>query len=133
MITKTLEYFLSLDYKIQIYPDDGAFVAEIPDLPGCLTQGDTMEEVVSLINEAKELWLETAIANGISIHEPKQLDDFSGKFLLRMPKSLHAKLVNQATDEGVSLNQYVVSLLSGKAAEKTAASEADNFLFRGCN
>ncbi len=111
----TLEYYLSLNYKVELYPDDGAFVAEIPDLPGCITQGDTMEEAVALINEAKHLWLETAINRGISIQEPKNLDEYSGKFLLRMPKSLHARLAGQATDEGVSLNQYVVSLLSGKA------------------
>ncbi len=111
----TLEYYLSLNYKVELYPDDGAFVAEIPDLPGCITQGDTMEEAISFINEAKILWLKTAIDRGITIPEPRQLDGYSGKFLLRMPKSLHARLAGQATDEGVSLNQYVVSLLSGKA------------------
>ncbi|MCK5133875.1 MAG: toxin-antitoxin system HicB family antitoxin [Candidatus Sabulitectum sp.] len=113
----TLEYYLSLNYKVELYPDEGAFVAEIPDLPGCITQGDTMEETVALINEAKHLWLETAIDRGISIQEPKNLDEYSGKFLLRMPKSLHARLAGQATYEGISLNQYVVFLLSGKAAE----------------
>ncbi len=120
----TLEYYLSLNYKVELYPDDGAFVAEIPDLPGCITQGDTMEEAVALINEAKHLWLETAINRGISIQEPKNLDEYSGKFLLRMPKSLHARLAAQATDEGVSLNQYVVSLLSGKAVESRSATVA---------
>jgi antitoxin HicB len=113
----TLEYYLSLNYKIELYPDDSAFVAEIPDLPGCITQGETMEEAISFINEAKHLWLETAIFRGIPIQEPKQLDNYSGKFLIRMPKSLHARLVSQATDECVSLNQYIVSLLSGKSTE----------------
>jgi len=120
----TLEYYLSLNYKVELYPDDGAFVAEIPDLPGCITQGDTIEEAVALINDAKKIWLETALDKGISVQEPKKLDEFSGKFLLRMPKSLHARLSNQATDEGVSLNQYVVSLLSGKAAENAFAGVA---------
>lgn len=119
-----LEYYLSLNYKVELYPDDGAFVAEIPDLPGCITQGETMEEAISLINEAKTLWLETAIDKSISINEPKQLDEYSGKFLLRMPKSLHARLAGQAVNEGVSLNQYLVSLLSGKAVENRSAGVA---------
>ncbi len=117
MKNHNLEYYLLLNYKVELYPDDGAFVAEIPDLPGCITQGETMEEAISLINEAKSLWLKTAIDRGISIKEPKKLDKYSGKFLLRMPKSLHARLAGQAVNEGVSLNQYVVSLLSGKAVE----------------
>ncbi|MCK5036762.1 MAG: type II toxin-antitoxin system HicB family antitoxin, partial [Candidatus Sabulitectum sp.] len=73
MKKRTLEYYLSLNFKIELYPDDGAYVAEIPDLPGCITQGDTMEEAIALINEAKYLWLETAIDRGISIQEPKNL------------------------------------------------------------
>ena len=118
MKTHTLEYYLSLNYKIELYSDDGSFVAEIPDLPGCITQGDTMEEAIALIHDAKHIWLETATDRGLSIQEPRHLDEFSGKFLLRMPKSLHARLSNQATDEGVSLNQYVVSLLSGMVVRR---------------
>ncbi len=124
MKRNSVEYYLSLSYKIELYQDHGAFVAEIPDLPGCITQGDSMEEAISSINEAKILWLETAIDRGITIPEPRQLDGYSGKFLLRMPKSLHARLAGQATDEGVSLNQYVVSLLSGKAVESRSATVA---------
>lgn len=124
MKEKTLEYYLSLNYKIEIYPDAGAFVAEIPDLPGCITQGDTMDEALSFIKEAKALWLETAIDRGVSIQEPKQLDGYSGKFLMRVPKSLHAKLARQASEEGVSLNQYVVSLLSGMVAERQARRDS---------
>lgn len=113
---KTIEYYLSLNYKVTIYQDSDAFVAEIPDLPGCITQADSMQQAISYINEAKILWLETAIEKGIAIPEPKQLDEYSGRLLLRMPKSLHAKLADQAADEGVSLNQYIVSLLSERGA-----------------
>ena len=44
---KTLNYYLTLNYPITIYPDpDSGYVAEIKDLPGCLTQGETIEETL---------------------------------------------------------------------------------------
>ena len=114
---KTLEYYLSLNYSVLLnQTDNGSFVAEIPSLPGCITQGDSMREATSLIEEAKARWLEMAIKNGIDIREPRQRSEYSGRFLVRMPRSLHARLTQQAADEGVSLNQYVVSLLSEMAS-----------------
>jgi predicted RNase H-like HicB family nuclease len=50
-----LEYFLSLKYPISIYPEEeGGYTALIPDLPGCITQGKTLEEVMINIEEASE-------------------------------------------------------------------------------
>jgi antitoxin HicB len=58
---QSLAYYLSLKYPISIYPEEeGGYTAVIPDLPGCITQGETLEEVVNNIEEARELWLETA-------------------------------------------------------------------------
>ena len=58
---QSLDYYLSLKYPITLYPDvEGGYVAEIKDLPGCLTQGESLEETINNINEARELWLETA-------------------------------------------------------------------------
>ena len=56
----SLDYFLSLKYPISSYPEDeGRYTALIPDLPGCITQGETLEEVVINIEEARKLWIET--------------------------------------------------------------------------
>lgn len=61
----TLDYFLSLKYAISIYPEDeGGYTALIPDLPGCITQGETLEEVFINIEEARELWIETVYNSG---------------------------------------------------------------------
>jgi antitoxin HicB len=69
--TKTLNYYLALKYPITIYLDpDGGYVAEIKDLPGCLTQGETIEETIQNINEARELWLETVYELGCEIPLP---------------------------------------------------------------
>ncbi len=64
-ITKSLDYYLSLKYPMSVYPEEeGGYTILIPDLPGCMTQGDTLEEVLENINEARELWLETVYNSG---------------------------------------------------------------------
>ena len=71
MANKTLEYYLSLPYTIELTPDeDGIWFASIPLLEGCMTQGDSRENALVMLDEAKELWLETALAEGIPIPEP---------------------------------------------------------------
>ena len=108
-----LEYYFNLQYSITIDPDiDGGYVAQIKDLPGCLTQGETLEETISNINEARELWLETAYEADDEIPLPSTEETYSGKLLLRMPKSLHRRLAEAAEQENVSLNQYILFLLS---------------------
>jgi antitoxin HicB len=57
-------------------------------------------------------WLEVALEDGVEIPEPRDPDAFSGRFLLRIPKSLHAELAERAELEGVSLNQYVSTTLA---------------------
>ncbi len=108
-----LEYYLNLQYSITIDSDtEGGFVAQIKDLPGCLTQGETFEETINNINEARELWLETAYEANDEIPLPSTDETYSGKLLLRLPKSLHRRLAEAALQENVSLNQYILFLLS---------------------
>lgn len=60
-----LEYFLSLKYPISIYPEEeGGYTALIPNLPGCMSQGETLGEVIINIEEARELWIETVYHSG---------------------------------------------------------------------
>ncbi len=60
---QSLDYYLSLKYPISIYPEDEGYTVIIPDLPGCMTQGETLEEAIDSINEARELWIETVYAS----------------------------------------------------------------------
>ena len=117
---QSLDYYLKLSYPITFYPDpDGGYVAEIKDLNGCLTHGETIEEAVTNINEARQLWIETAYEYGDAIPLPSSESEYSGKLMLRMPKGLHQRLATLAKSEGVSLNQYLLFLLSsatGKSA-----------------
>ena len=108
-----LNYYLDLKYPLSIVQeDDGSYFAEYPDLKGCFTTGDTLEEVAALATDAKKVWIETALAENIEIPAPKTSIEFSGNFKLRMPKSLHRLLAYAAKEEGVSMNQYCVYLLS---------------------
>jgi predicted RNase H-like HicB family nuclease len=110
---KPLDYYLNLKYPITITPDiDSGYVAEVKDLPGCFSQGETIEETYENIEDARRLWIESAYEDGITIPLPKTEKGYSGKFIIRVPKSLHSKLDELAEKEGVSLNQYLVSTLS---------------------
>ena len=74
--------------------------------------GETIEWVVENALDVKREWIEAAIEEGIEIHEPDSLEDYSGQFKLRIPRSLHRALAEHSQREGVSMNQYCVYLLS---------------------
>lgn len=69
-MTKTLEDYVKLPYTIEIIPDDGAWLVRIKELRGCMTEVDTWEEILPMIEDAKRLWLESALAHGHDIPEP---------------------------------------------------------------
>jgi len=110
---RNLAYFLKLKYPIQVIEcEAGGYFVKIPDLPGCMSQGETLDEALRNLNEAKELWLKEMLESGLPISEPADPTGMSGRFLLRLPRSLHARLTDEAEREGVSLNQYVVARLA---------------------
>ena len=111
---KKIEYYLNLPYKLEIVPDpdEGGQVAHYPELPGCITVGETIESVAANAADAKKAWLEAALEEGVEIAEPVSLEDYSGQFKLRIPRSLHRSLSEHSKAEGVSMNQYCVYLLS---------------------
>ena len=111
---KTLEYYMNLPYKLEIIPDpdEGGYVANYPELPGCLTIGETMESVIANAIDAKKEWLGAALEDKYPIPEPFDPDEYSGQFKLRIPKSLHKSLSEHSKLEGISMNQYCLYLLS---------------------
>ena len=111
---KKIDEYLKKPYTMQLIedPDEGGYVVSFPELPGCFSSGETLEEAIHNATEAKKQWLEAALEQGLFIKEPHELEDYSGQFKLRIPKSLHRLLARQARAEGVSMNQYCVYLLS---------------------
>lgn len=111
---RTLEEYMRLPYRMEIIPDtiEGGFAVRFPELPGCLTCADTMEEAVRNAEDCKREWLVAAIEDGTPIPEPMTDEDYSGQFKLRIPKSLHKSLAEHSKAEGISMNQYCLYLLT---------------------
>ena len=116
---KDINYYLNLKYPLVVKEDeDGTYYAEYPDLKGCMTVGDSLIDISESIKDAKQTWIETAIESNIDIPEPKGENDYSGSFRIRMPKSLHKSLAEDAKIEGISMNQYCIYLLSKEHEKK---------------
>jgi predicted RNase H-like HicB family nuclease len=92
--------------------DEGGFAFSCPELKGCITCADTLEEGYRMLEDAKREWFASCIDEGLPIPEPVFNSGYSGQFNIRMPKSLHKSLAKHAKDEGVSMNQYCLYLLS---------------------
>ncbi|MEX1195882.1 MAG: toxin-antitoxin system HicB family antitoxin [Dehalococcoidia bacterium] len=114
---KTADKYLELNYPFRVDADpDGGYVVTFPDLPGCMTQVESAEEIGQAAEEARRLWIMTECDDGADIPLPSYPEEYSGKFNLRLPKSLHRRLAELAEREGVSLNQLVLSLLAAPTA-----------------
>ena len=110
---KNLEYYLKLPYRRELIPEpEGGWFIRIVELPGCLSQGETVEEAHAMIEDAMRGWIETELRKGAPIPEPRQEDQYSGKFVVRVPKTLHRKIDEAAGREGVSLNQWIITALA---------------------
>lgn len=116
---KALNDYLKLDYPITIYhAPEGGYVAEIEDLSGCITEGETLDEALERIEDARRAWIEVTYEDGQEIPLPRTEQEYSGKFLVRIPKYLHRRLVEMAEREGVSLNQLVVTILASSSTSQ---------------
>lgn len=121
---KPIEYYLDLNYPITLYKaEEGGYVAEIEDLPGCITEGETSEEAIRRLDNARSAWIQTAYEDGTEIPLPRTDEEYSGKFMVRIPRYLHRRLAEKARREGVSLNQYVESILSAGVSIQNITEE----------
>jgi predicted RNase H-like HicB family nuclease len=130
--TRTLDDYLALPYTIELVRDEedegnAGYIAEVDELPGCLSQGATPEEAIRNIFDAMEGWLSVALEDGTPIPEPRAGKNYSGRFLLRIPQTLHAELAREADREGVSLNQFAATTLARAVGRvETAAARAES-------
>lgn len=70
-VVKDLDYYLTLRYKIVLTPEEDGWGAIIPELPGCVGGGDTIQEALDMLEDAKIGWLTSALAHNDVIPEPK--------------------------------------------------------------
>jgi predicted RNase H-like HicB family nuclease len=122
-MAQTAADILRKPYGRVVMPEsDGSFRAEIIEFPGCLAVGDTASEALASLEEVAADWLEVALERGQPIPEPIENAGFSGKLVVRMPKSLHKKAAHLAAREGVSLNQFILSSLAEQVGAKVGPS-----------
>jgi len=119
---KDVNYYLALPYTVILRRDEeGDFVARIDELPGCSAHGKSPQEALENLEEAETLWIADCIESGESVPEPVVEESLpSGKWVQRVPKSLHRRLVLIGKREGVSLNQLVTSILAEAAGVRKA-------------
>ncbi|GAA0397636.1 hypothetical protein GCM10009530_56610 [Microbispora corallina] len=114
----SLDELCSLPWTREIVPDGDGFFGRIQELEGCISEGSTAEEVLENLQDALRCWLEVAIEQGTPIPVPRSdLEDFSGRFSVRVPRTLHRALATRAEREGVSLNQLITLLLGTSTAK----------------
>ena len=111
---KTVEEYMKISYRMEVIRDtlEDGYVVTFPELKGCITCGNSIEEAIANAEDAKREWITACLEDGIEIPEPDELKEFSGQFKLRIPKSLHRTLAIHARQEGISMNQYCGHILS---------------------
>ena len=113
-MNKNLDYYMGLNYRIEVVKDKNneGYALRCPELRGCITCAETLEKGFDMIEDAKKEWFQACIEDDIPIPEPSNLEEYSGQFKLRLPKSLHKALAERSRQEGISMNQYCLYLLS---------------------
>jgi len=72
-IERAVEHYMTKPYRIELVPDDDGWYVRIPDLPGCMSQGDTVEEAIEMIRDAQRGWLFVSLSHNDIIPEPSPL------------------------------------------------------------
>jgi antitoxin HicB len=104
--------------------DGGGYMISFPDLPGCMSDGETLEEVLANGRDAFNCWIAAQVDMGREIPAPTHYDEEGKpvKFVQRLPRSLHASLQARAKAEGVSINTLVLALIAEGLGRREGAS-----------
>jgi antitoxin HicB len=117
--------YLKQPYARLVIPEtDGTFRGEMLEFPGCIATGETPSEALSALEDAAQSWLAAALSRGQHIPEPVDSNEFSGRTVLRLPRSLHKKASRLAEREGVSLNQFILASLAEHVGARAATPNA---------
>jgi len=128
-MNKKVEAYLKRPYSRVLIPnEDGTFSAEILEFPGCFAEGDRPDEAFNNLEEAAKSWIEASLDQGLEIPEPAMNQGYSGKFALRLPRSLHRQAARMAEKDNTSLNQFLVTAIAARlGAEDFYTKLAERF------
>jgi antitoxin HicB len=129
---RDVSYYMALPYTIVLRRDsDGDVVARIEELAGCTAHGKSEAEAIDNLRDVQAVWLEDCIESEEPVPVPEVHEERlpSGKWVQRVPRTLHRKLAKLAKQEEVSLNQMVTSILAEAVGIRTLdASVAANYI-----
>lgn len=113
-IVEKVERYMARPYRIEMRRSDWGWYVKVPDLPGCMSQGETPDEAFEMIQEAQRSWLQVALEDGRPIPAPQDedSDEAGGRLIVRLPKTIHRQLAQAADTEGVSLNLFAATALA---------------------
>jgi len=132
-LKKDLEYYMKLNYPLEVtqvsQEDGGGFIITIPALgrASMNAYGETFEEALALLNEIKRESFARWLNEGLPIPEPAE-EEYSGRFVLRIPKFLHRMLAERAERENVSLNSLINTLLTLALSESNAVDKVKDII-----
>ena len=115
-------------YSIRIVwsDEDEGYIATSPEFEDLSAFGTSAGEAIAELESVVRLAIETYRDSGWSLPEPKRVHEHSGQLRVRLPKSLHARLADEAERDGVSLNTLIVTYLSERIGEAGASRRIGN-------
>lgn len=135
MTTRTVDEYMKLPYTVEVFRDDSddvpGYVARVIELPGCITQADSFAELELMLEDAMRLWIEVTLEDGREVPTPQREVEYSGEFVVHVPRSLHRRLVETAIRDGVAVDAFVtMALAQAVGAQQAAADAATHTLYR---
>ena len=120
------------DYPFEVRPlsaeEGGGFLVSFPDFAECISDGETVDEAIENGRDALKATIAALKSKKLAVPAPNSGGVASGKFVARVPKTVHAQLATRARAEGVSLNALVLTFIAqglggsgGKSRVKSAA------------
>ncbi len=99
-------------YREEWSEEDNVYIARCLEFPSLLAHGDSPEAALAELHSVVSVVVKDMEETGESIPVPLGSKVYSGKLVLRLPKELHRGAAIRAAEEGVSLNQYLISKLA---------------------
>jgi antitoxin HicB len=133
MTTRTVNEYMKLPYTVEVFRDYSGdapgYVARVVELPGCITQADSFAELELMLEDAMRLWIEVTLEDGREVPIPQRAVEYSGEFVVRVPRSLHRRLVEAAAHDGVPVDAFVTMALAQAVGAQQASTAAAHTLY----
>lgn len=115
---RSISEYLALPYTYILKQEsDGSYFISVKELPGCMSVGEDVIEAHEMIKDAMQAWIEYCLEKGKPIPEPEEeIDEYSGRFVVRISPTLHKALAEGAKKNGVSMNHYTSELLAKRCS-----------------